>query len=582
MAKPSYVRQKGTTVLEGQYEIVKKVHGGMANSYIVKDNVGKFWFMKEVCRSQHIEKDKEYIAILQEGKVLSTLNYSGIPRILAMSEVGDTLILIEDYIEGPSLSDLIVQKNKETGETFVKPMNQATALNWFKQLVQIVIYLHSLKTPIFHRDIKPENIMIQKSDGSIKLIDFGTCIILKRNEYDGSIIEKYPEGWSLGTSGFAAPEQTSSKNICDLRSDIFALGRTLYNMLTGVNPHNLYEQAALKTSNGRPPKYMKLKPLSEYNIRICSDLQKIVEKCTAENPDDRYQDCKELYADLQQVDLSDGEFRRKAKKKVGISLILLALSIILIVGSFIPFFANKAENLREYKNAVLVAEQSGLVKDYDKALSLNALEIKPYFGLIEAIKSDGEYTIEEENVLLNYVNPNLSQLKQMNEYGRLAFEVGKLYWFYYPTDGTIRSVRWFKDALDKGYNTESSEVYYNIGIFDRDIKTSITEAEDAGMYIKYWDNLKQVQENNVGDIVTIQTKLALAECISVYTYSLKRDGVSYEDISSQVKMLERFVEDNEISDSGIEAVTNLMNQLKTIVSGLQSRVDKVYGVEGGH
>ena len=553
MARPMRSVLPQGYLVKGQYEVEKCIHSkGMANVYIVRDTVlNKRWCMKEVIKSNSGKKEIEYVALLQESRILRSLNHSGIPRITMTSEDGDSLILIEDFIEGSTLAQIISKRG---------PLRQDMALNIMKQLVQIVIYLHGLKTPVLYRDMKPDNVMIQGSDGSVKLLDYGTGVVI---DHEG----KKPDGYSMGTDGFAAPEQKKKDLPCDLRSDIYGLGMTFYNMMTGISP--------FKT------KREDLRPVRALNPAVTIGMERIINKCIEENPDDRYQSCIELLYDLQNINWLDDNYRKKAKRKVRITFGILALAVLLILTSFIPYFSNKAEDLREYNNAVAVAEQSGLVKDYDAALRLNALELRPYFGLVNAIKSDGEFTLEEEEVLLRYVNPNLSTLKNMGDYGKLAFEIGKLYWFYYSDSGTIRSVRWFEDATNRGYNAESAQVYYNIGVFDRDIKTSITEADDAGMYSEYWNNLKEVQENNVGDVVTIQTKLALADCINIYAYSLKRDGVTYDDIIGQVSMLERFVKDNEVTESGVEVVETLMTQLSETVSGLRSRVDKVYGMKGG-
>ena len=109
-----------------------------------------------------------------------------------------------------------------------------------------------------------------------------------------------------------------------------------------------------------------------------------------------------------------------------------------------------AEQLRTYNNLYLVAQQSGRVEDYEAVLDKDATKIDPYFGLIDTIKIDGEFSLEEEAILLNYVNPNLDYLKSNKRYGELAYDIGKLYWFFYPdTDnGMITSIKWFKDAVD--------------------------------------------------------------------------------------------------------------------------------------
>lgn len=545
----------GTRVLRDRFEIEKCIHSrGMANVYIVKDrNLGKRWCLKEIIKSDAGKSDIEYVSLLQEAKVLRSVSHTGIPRITDTDEDGDSLMIVEDYVEGITLSKCIQTKGA---------IRQDIAVQWMKQLCQIIMYLHGLKTPILYRDMKPDNVIIQP-DGNIKLLDYGTCVIIYK---PGQL----PHGYAMGTAGYAAPEQTKKNLPCDLRSDIYGLGMTYYSMLTGLNMAGIPRD--------------KVKDVGIINPSISKGLAEVVNKCIEEDPDKRFQDCQELLYALQTYTTGDEGYKKKAVRRIVTTAVTLGLSLACFLGSWITYGLDVNETEKEYQNAVLVAEQTGRQEDYSKAISLYPERLGPYFGYIDSIKLDGEFSLEEESDILSFINPNLLSVKESERYGELAYELGRLYWFYYNIDsnneGKVQSVKWFKDAIECGYEPEIASVYFNLGVFHRDIAISIREANDAGMYSKYWCNLLSAKDINAGDIVTLQTNIAIAECISNYSYNLKRDGVTYESILSEVDDLEYFLETFSIDGSSVDVVRNLYSELESIVSGLRGNVNLIYKDRG--
>lgn len=549
------VLPNGARVLNDRYEIEECIHSrGMANVYIVRDlNLGKRWCLKEIIKTDAGKSDIEYVSLLQEAKVLRSVSHTGIPRITDTAEDGDSLMIVEDYVEGVTLSKYLQSKGA---------VNQELAVQWMKQLCQIVNYLHNRSTPIFYRDMKPDNVIIQPG-GSIKLLDYGTCVILYKKG-------QLPHGYAMGTAGYAAPEQTKKNLPCDLRSDIYGLGMTYYSMLTGLN------MAGVRRD--------KVKDVGIVNPSISKGLATVVNKCIEENPENRFQDCNELLYALQTYTTGDEGYRKSATRKIVTTFVTLGISVALMLGSIGIYALSKNQSEEEYLNAVLVAEQTGKLEDYDKAISLEPTRLEPYFGYITAIKVDGVFDQQEESRILNHINPNLTEIKDLSSYGRLAFELGRLYWFYYDVDngdsGKVQSVRWFKDAIDKGYEKETATVYYNLGSFHRDIAISIREANDAGMYAEYWGNLLSARDVNTGDLVMLQTNIAIAECISNYAYNLKRDGVSYNDVVKEIDNLQHFLSTYSVSASTVDVVQDLYYELEGIVAGLKDRVDLIYKERG--
>lgn len=541
----------GETVLNNKYEVIKLLHTtGMANVYLVQDNsLGKNWCMKEIRKSQAGKNKIEYYSLLQEANIMKGLNHASIPRIVTIEQEDDSIFIVMDYVDGMSIKDWMSRNNKTNGR-----VPQDVAVDWMKQICKVMMYLHNRKYPIFYRDMKPDNVMIQ-SDGNIKLLDFGVSVVIKEPNQK---IKK-----ALGTQGFAAPEQSKRGNVCDLRSDIYAMGKTLYYMLTGINPNLISED--------------KQRAVREIDSSISVGLERIIIKCCQKNPDDRYQSCEELMYDLQNYTKLDTEYRSKIRRKIYCVFGMFLTGVFLLITSMLPFGMYKNKKLEEYKTLYSIAERSGRLEDYISVLNSDATKIEPYDGLIESIKVDGIFSKEEEQLLLNYINPNLEVLKKSDKYGKLSYEVGKLYWFFYDgdeeNDGMIISTKWFKDAINDGYESELSSVYYQLGSFKKNISASITESSDAGMYSKYWNNLISAKSKDNGEMVNLQLNLSIANCISSYTYNLKTDGISYNDVTSQVNELKQFTEQYTPS---IEKAMVSYDKLVTTLEGLQEKVDKIY------
>lgn len=538
-------RNPGDIVLGGRYEILKVIHtSGMSNVYMVADkSLGKNWCLKEIIKSEAGKNKVEYRSLIQEANIMKSLSHSGIPRIVTMEEDGDSVFIIMDYVDGLSIKNWIQRKGR---------IKEDVAVNWMKQICSVMIYLHNRKKPIFYRDMKPDNVMIQ-SDGNIKVVDFGISVVITE---DNKLIKE-----ALGTRGYAAPEQKKRGLPYDLRSDIYAMGKTLYYMLTGVNP-------GLVEDN--------LKGIREIDSSLSMGLDTIIKKCIEEDVEKRYQSVEELLYDLQNYDKLDIIYRKKARRKINIVMGMFISSIFILFMSFIPLLLNRAEKEDKYQNLLLIASQSGRVEDYENAIEYRPEELSPYLDYINLLKVDGVFSKEEEEKLLSFLNPILITIKENKLYGELSYEIGKLYWFYYDStldDNMVLSVRWFSDAVDKGYKKEEANVYYQMGMFKKDIAMAIAESSDAGLYGDYWRNLLKAKEISSGEVVGLQLNTIIAETISSYSYRLRTDKVSKEEVLAEVKSLEDFLSESQPSVGKAE---ELYENLKNIVSTLREKVNVAY------
>lgn len=190
----------------------------------------------------------------------------GIPKILALHEENNTLIIIEEYISGSTLQNLLDKKTK---------FSESETDSYISQLCDIVSELHSFNPPIIHRDIKPSNVLITPP-GNLYLIDFNVSRSEIAKEEDTSL---------LGTKGYAAPEQYGFGS-SDKKTDIYAIGMLINTLLWGEYNHSIY-------------------PNSKYT--------KTIEKCTQLNPSDRFKSVSAITKSLsiQQTNSNDLEgFRR--------------------------------------------------------------------------------------------------------------------------------------------------------------------------------------------------------------------------------------------------------------------------------
>lgn len=211
-------------LLQGRYQVLKQLgQGGFGNTFEV-DERGKTKVLKVLTDNN----PKAIELFQQEARVLSQLNSAGIPKVepdgyftvLPKNSSLPLHCLAMEKIEGVNLEQWMEFRNYQR-------ISEAKALNWLKQLVEILALVHAHQ--YFHRDIKPQNIML-RPNGQLVLIDFGavrqvTTTILAGNSHTRII-----------SQGYSPPEQQNGYSV--QQSDFFALGRTFIFMLTGKEPQD--------------------------------------------------------------------------------------------------------------------------------------------------------------------------------------------------------------------------------------------------------------------------------------------------------------------------------------------------------
>lgn len=249
----------------GRYVIEKILgQGGMGTVYLARNiNTETFWAIKEISR-----RPDSGIDLMAEPKLLKKLDHPALPVLFDILEQDGKLYLISDYINGISLDKKLAVEGK---------IEEEIVVDWAIQLCKALDYLHTLQpNPIIYRDMKPSNIILAAS-GALKLIDFGIA-----REYKA---ENDTDTVYIGTRGYAAPEQYGTGQT-SAASDIYSLGVTLHQLLTGKSP--------LEAPHG-------LKAVRFYDASISTGLESVVLKCTCDNPDERYKSAAELLLELEHL-----------------------------------------------------------------------------------------------------------------------------------------------------------------------------------------------------------------------------------------------------------------------------------------
>ncbi|MFZ5448427.1 MAG: protein kinase domain-containing protein [Thermodesulfobacteriota bacterium] len=258
-----------TPLLGGRYEKIKKLGQG---------NFGEVWLVMD---TEAMGEPRQYVAKIpflkaanakfrKEAAICQKLDpHPGVARLIGTLEDEGKLIIIQEYVEGRTLGDMLDQE-------LPRPLVERIIL----QLIEVVAHAH--KNRIMHRDIKPNNIIIQP-DGNLKLLDFGVAKMLGEKEISATMV---------GSRPFMAPEQIMGKS--ERRSDIWAIGVLMYLLYTGELPfYSEVEKLLIDQILEQEPV-----PPREENPEIPPALEAVILKCLKKNPEERYPSALALRDDL--------------------------------------------------------------------------------------------------------------------------------------------------------------------------------------------------------------------------------------------------------------------------------------------
>lgn len=263
------------TVLSGRYEIIEKIgSGGMAVVYRGRDKKLDRYVTVKVLREE-FNGDEEFIERFRsEACSAARLSHPNIVRAYDVGEDGEINYIVNEYIHGDTLKKAIKEK---------APFDSRSTINVAIQIASALSQAH--KAHIVHRDIKPQNILVG-TDGVVKVTDFGIARAATASTMTTTAN-------AAGSVHYFSPEQARGGYV-DEKSDIYSLGITMFEMITGVLPFqgNNSVSIALMHINDELP------DIRQYNPNCTPSLEGIIKKATMKKADERYASIDLLLADL--------------------------------------------------------------------------------------------------------------------------------------------------------------------------------------------------------------------------------------------------------------------------------------------
>jgi len=273
--RPSTSSQMIGTVLSGRYKLEAKLgSGGMSTVYLARDTTLDRSVAVKVMHREMSEQEDQLQRFRQEARAVAKLSHPNVVAVIDAGEDGGHPYIVFEYVEGETLKQRINR---------VGALDPQEALAYAIEIARGLTVAHNRN--MVHRDIKPQNVLID-AEGRAKLTDFG---ISRQLEQDGMTAT----GRVLGTTDYVAPEQAMGHPV-DQRSDVYSLGVVLYEMLVGQVPFHADSQVgvAMKHVNEELPDVQQRRP------ELSAAAAMVVERATAKDPAQRYQEVGDLIDDL--------------------------------------------------------------------------------------------------------------------------------------------------------------------------------------------------------------------------------------------------------------------------------------------
>lgn len=256
-----------------RYEILEKIGtGGMSDVYKAKCHKLNRFVAVKVLKQEFSENANFVSKFRTEAQAAAGMMHPNIVNVYDVGEEGGTQYIVMELVEGITLKQYIEKKAR---------LSVKEAISIAIQVSMGIEAAH--RNRIIHRDIKPQNIMISK-DGKVKVTDFGIAKAVTSNTITSNV---------MGSVHYTSPEQARG-GYSDEKSDIYSLGITMFEMLTGRVPFNGETTVAIAIKHIQEP----MPSPREYISEIPISVEQIVFKCTQKSPDRRYQSMSELITDL--------------------------------------------------------------------------------------------------------------------------------------------------------------------------------------------------------------------------------------------------------------------------------------------
>ena len=264
---------KTGTIIAERYEILGKIGtGGMADVYKAKDHKLNRFVAVKVLKPEFREDTTFIRKFRSEAQAAAVLTHPNIVNVFDVGDDNGVYYIVMELIEGITLKEYISKKGKLS-------VKEATSI-----AIQVSMGLEAAHSHgIVHRDVKPQNIIISM-DGKVKVTDFGIARAASSNTISSNV---------MGSVHYSSPEQVRG-GYSDEKSDIYSLGITMYEMVTGKVPFDGDTTVAIAIKHLQE----EMVPPSVYTEELPHSLEQIILKCTQKSVDRRYQNMEDVIADL--------------------------------------------------------------------------------------------------------------------------------------------------------------------------------------------------------------------------------------------------------------------------------------------
>ena len=352
--------------------------------------------------------------------------------------------------------------------------------------------------------------------------------------------------------------------------------------------------------NPSEPPY-ELYPITRWNPKLSTGLERIIQKCTQKNPSDRYQTVKELRYDLAHYKDLEIQAQRSYRRRLRIFGAAAACSVLCAAAGTALAVEAAGKQEEAYQNLVQMAAISTDSVEacslYLEAVSVDDLRQEAYHGFYERAIEDGVFSEKEEELFLRLgisKNRHLQNFRKKNAqaYADFCYEMGNAYWYYYEHEENrqVRAVSWFQTAQEY-YRADSAKameyrrcrLYVELGSFYKSVLASQINGTDAGMYGKYWRSLVELKELN--DVepdrenVTLHMYREIASKVVEYAVYFREDGVQGDEILAVLDALE-----NDMAQMAQQATSTAQHEIEAIqwiVDGAYKMVRSTYQTEKG-
>ena len=519
-------------IINDRYEILKSIgEGGMANVYLALDKILNRKVAIKVLRGDLSNDDKFIRRFQREAIAASSLSHPAIVEMYDVGEDNGVYYIVMEYVEGKTLKQLLKKRGSLTIPEVIDIM---------LQLTDGIAHAHD--SYIIHRDLKPQNIMIS-DDGAIKITDFGIAMALNSTQLTQT-------NSVMGSVHYLPPEQASGKG-SSTKSDIYSMGILMYELLTGKLPFkgdNAVE-IALKHMKDQIPSIRKINP------DIPQSIENIIIKATAKNPNNRYNDVKEMHKDIKtcmdpkrknepkwvykypehdpddkgafkdeeelkenlEEKVSDQVVAKKKKEKkkkktimgkIATGIIVLLVAILIGGICFIGYRLSDVLKPTKYEKIPNVEKLS--VQDAEKALT--------NIGFLVEDETIEEYSKEVEQGKVVGTTPEIGRKRPVGTKVKLIVSKGSIPTFKMPNYVGKNNIE-AKTTLEKVYKMK-------VTVEPKDV--DITEKQDTSLIIE--QSIKPGTEVEINEEHPTEITLYIPNAYDFYPNFVEEEGWTVEEI----------------------------------------------------